>query len=186
MPLYRNSATPPPLTSGHYYFPLSGSTTGTSAALGNGVLRLAPVMIYTAVSITRLAGEVTVVGDAGSKLRLGIYADNGSTYPGALVLDAGVIAGDSATVQELTISQSLAPGLYWFGGAVQIVTTTQPTVRVCNAPPIVAISGGTSLPAAGAGLLGFTQSSVTGALPSNFSTTVATTFNVPRLIMKAA
>ena len=189
MPLYTSSASLPVPASGQYFFPLSLQSQSTAVTLGNGTLRLAPWLVTRPLALSKIGTEVTVIGDVGSKLRLGIYADNGNAYPGSLVVDAGQIAGDSATAQELTISQTLAPGVYWIGGAVQAVTTTQPTVRVLNVDwdPALAIPMGTTLASVtnvtGAG---FSQASVTGALPSTFTSTVTPTGNVPRLLMKVA
>lgn len=166
-----------------YYYPQNlGTTIGTSNALGNGTLRLAPVFVDRTITVTRLFADISVVGEAGSVLRLGIYADNGN-YPGALILDGGAVAGDSATVQEVTVSQVLAPGLYWVGGAVQSAPTTQPTVRVINnASPV----GHTALPSANTPFVGYGQTGVTGALPANFSATRSVQTAVPRVGWKAS
>jgi hypothetical protein len=172
-----------PLVTGRYYRVPNGSVS-TSAALGNGTLRVVRKYIPTSTTITRIGAEVTVIGDVGSKFRIGIYADS-SGRPGALVLDAGQINGDSATVQEITISQALTPGWYWFGGVVQSVVTTQPTVRVLATPyePLVHDLG-TSILSAGLTSLGASVGGVTGALPNPFGT-VGTAGNVPSIFVKA-
>lgn len=172
---------------GQYLYLASPGGVATSATLANGTLRLFPLLVETTLKIDRLAADVSVIGDVGSKLRLGIYADTGNAYPGALLLDAGQIAGDSATVQELTVSLTLPPGLYWAGGAVQAVTTTQPTVRIlANWTPPVLLSVGASLPAGGGTGVGYSQSSVTAALPGTFTATVALAGSAPRLLARAA
>lgn len=179
--------TPVP-SAGQYVFTTSPNQTGTSLALNVGTLRLAPWVVTRAIKLDRIGGDVATVGDAGSLFRLGIYGDNGSAYPGALVVDAGTIAGDSATVQDApAISVSLAAGLYWIGGAVQAVTTTQPTIRVVSQwnPPVL-ISTATSQPSAAQSGYGYQQTGVTGALPANFSTSVALSGNAPRLHVRLA
>lgn len=156
---------------GSYFFPVSGSGSSTSNGLTNSVLRLTPWIITQRMAIDRIGAEVTVVGEAGSKFRLGIYADNGFGYPGALVLDAGQIAGDAVAVAELACSLVLPPGIYWIGGAVQSAPTTQPTMRTVAIwlPPVpVALSGA---PAAGINLVCYSQTGVSGALPANYSGT---------------
>jgi len=50
---------------------------------------------------------------AGALVRLGIYGDNGSVYPGNLVLDAGTVDASTVGVKEILISQTLGAGLYW-------------------------------------------------------------------------
>jgi hypothetical protein len=188
MPLY--SALRPPLpvpAAGQYMLPLSQSSTSTSGTLGNGTLRLGPWVLERTLTIDRIGGEITVAGEAGSVLRFGIYADNGNAYPGALLLDGGTIDGTSATTQVATVSLTLAPGLYWIGAAVQAAVTTQPTVRTASNPTVsFAVGLGTPLPGAATSGLGFSQASVTGALPSTFTTTVTSTGTVVRTIVRAA
>lgn len=169
--------------SGRYVHVVSPTAASTSNTMTNGTLRVAPWFIPEPITIDRIGAEVTVVGDAGSKVRLGIYSDNGHAFPGALLLDAGVIAGDSATVQDLTVSQVIPAGLHWVGGVVQVVTTTQPTVRITNNVMYlpIPIVGSNTTPAAGATMVGYAQTSVTGALPSNFSTSIVTTGSTPRI-----
>lgn len=178
------------LASGHYYFTTSQSNGSSSSVLAVGTLRLTPFYVPHATTVSKIGAEVTVVGEAGSKVRLGIYSDTGKGYPGALLVDAGTINGDSATVQEITLetAQALAPGLYWVGGAVQVVTTTQPTVRTVNVGASIPtyVSLGTSIPTAGLVTYGFAQASVTGALPATFSTTVTVSTIVPRVFVKIA
>lgn len=157
------------MSSGNYYrtpaCTLQASTTGTN------VLRVVPKFIPNAVTLTRLGAEVTTIGDAGSKIRLGIYADDGTFRPGSLVIDAGQIAGDSATVQEITISQSLTRGWYWFGGVVQSVSVTQPTMRCLqNFFEFDGVDYGTSV----GGLVtfpnyGFQNTGISGSLPGTFT-----------------
>jgi hypothetical protein len=165
------------LTPGSYMFPASQHSTSTSAALGNGTLRLLPWIVSQRIVIDRVGADVGTVGEAGSKFRLGIYADTGFILPGALLLDAGQIAGDSATVQDApAVSLALPPGLYWIGGAVQSAPTTQPTMRTVNqwAPPVPISSS--VIPTAGQILLGYSMTGVTGALPASFTGSTATTF----------
>jgi hypothetical protein len=159
--------------SGCYYVATPSAATSTANTLGNGTGRFSPFPVPAAITLTRIGAEVTVVGESGSKLRLGIYGDNGNGYPGELVIDAGTINGDSATVQEITISQPLQPGLYWIGAAVQAAPTTQPTVRtlaVIDQVTPIALTGGTTPTANHPSNVGFVGFSMTGALPSTWPT----------------
>lgn len=181
------AAAPPLPPTGHYFYTASPSITQNSVALGNGNLRVTPWLVLRSLSITRLGAEIVTVGDVGSKLRIGIYSDTGSCQPGSLLLDAGQIAGDSATVQELTVSQTLSPGLYWVGAAVQSVTTTQPTVRCCqNWHPPILMGAGTSIPTAGDTPAGYQATGVTGALPGTFTVASFKASPVPRIFAKLA
>lgn len=162
------------LASGSYYFTQHHQSGVTSSTLGNSTLRLASWIVPNAISISKIGAEVTTIGEAGSKFRIGIYKDNGKGYPGDLLLDAGQIAGDSATVQELTVDQAIPAGLYWVGGAVQSAPSTQPTMRVASSWWQPAAIGKTTVFSAGETVQGYSQASVSGALPSTFSTTVTT------------
>lgn len=176
----------PALKSGLYYYAFSPSlvTTGIQT---NGALRLAPMLLGKPVTIDRIGAEVTTVGEAGSKFRIGIYADSGSTYPGALVLDAGTINGDSATVQEITVSTTLPAGLCWVGGAAQVVTTTGPTMRVTSSPSWpVPIYAGSSIPAAGSASVGYFSGGHTGALAATFPTTASASGSAVRIFFRVA
>lgn len=101
----------------------------TTGAPSNGVLRLTPKFIPVAVRIDRLGVEVTSAGEAGSVVRLGVYADDGTMRPGALVVDGGTVDGTSATAQSVTVDVALERGWYWFGAATQLAPATQPTLR---------------------------------------------------------
>jgi hypothetical protein len=174
------------LASGLYYFTNQANSVTTSATLGVGTLRVSPFYVPNTVTLSRIGAEVTSAGEAGSKFRLGVYADSGSGYPGALVLDAGTINGDSNTVQEISIDQALQPGMYWIGGAVQVVATTQPTMRVFNAVTFPPIAIGTSAPTAGQLVVCYQQGSVTGALPATFTATISGATPVARTHVKVA
>jgi hypothetical protein len=177
----------PAVAAGQYHYLTSTAAAGTSGSLGNGTLRLAPRVITRTTSWDRLGADIGTAGEAGSKLRLGVYADTGAGLPGALVLDAGQINGDSATVQELTVALTLAPGIWWFGAAVQSAPTTQPSVRTAsNWSPPIPIRTGSSLPVAAGTVIGYSETGVTGALPANFNASPTSTGTVPRLLARAA
>jgi hypothetical protein len=189
MPLYvprRNVSIPTPAV-GQYATTVSAASGSTSNTLGNGTLRVAPWIVESQMKIDRVVGDIATIGEAGSLLRVGIWADTGTCYPGTLLLDGGTIAGDSATVQQVTVSLTLAAGLYWIGGAVQSAPTTQPTVRTTTGwTPPVSLSLGSSLPGAGAGAHGYAQTSVTGAFGASFTGTVTASANAPRLLIRVA
>lgn len=187
-PLYRSS---------YYYFTASPASQTTSVTLGNGNLRATPFVVTESLSITRLGAEFTVAGDAASVLRLGIYNDdgNGSMPSGAPFLDAGSIstgtgnAGTVATggtpgVYEITVSATLSPGLYWVGGAVQGVTVTQPTIRICAGQSIVYPIPTAAIPTAGEQRNAMLMGSVTGALPTWAGGSISAA--VPRTFFKVA
>jgi hypothetical protein len=173
-------------TGGGYYYWCNSPSSQTASAPSNNTMRVSAWIVPNPVRITSIGVSVSIVGEAGSKVRLGIYADDGTGYPGALVLDAGQIAGDSATVQEIAINQQLVSGLYWVGAAVQSATTTQPTINCVAASPIVvSMISGTSAPTATQTLLGFSQGASSTLVPV-WSSSVSTTGIVPRIFVKVA
>lgn len=173
--------------SGQWYASTGQQSTATSNTLGNSSLRLGPLYIPNDIRITSIGADVSSAGEASCTFRIGIYADTGTGLPGSLLLDAGTIAGDSNTIQTITANLALPTGLYWFGGAVQGAPTTQPTIRVGSPPPSFALSigrGGT--PAAGAAAMGYSQASVTAALPAVFTWGSNVSTNLARIHFKVA
>jgi hypothetical protein len=80
---------------GGCYFALPGATTNNLTPSG---LHVSPSFISKTVTTDRIGLQVIQAGGgAGSTLRLGIYADDGSMRRAALILDAGTIAADSTT-----------------------------------------------------------------------------------------
>ena len=152
----------------HYIYPVSSGAALTSATLGVGTFRMARGFVPSTVTIARIGAEITSAGEAGSKLRLGIVAEDADT----LILDAGTINGDSATVQEITLGTPLVltRGYYFWGAAVQVVASSQPTVRTVGSLVDTGhwMSVGTTIPSAGGAIQGYSKTGVTGALPSSF------------------
>lgn len=78
----------------------------------------------------RITGEVTVAGETGSLIRLGIYrVDNATGDLHELILDAGTIDGTALGVQQITINTTLPVGIYAVGAVAQNAPTTPPTIR---------------------------------------------------------
>lgn len=150
----------------YYGSPITG--TGINNALGNGTLRVTPLWVPRLVTVDRIRAEVTTIGDVGSLVRLGVYRDDGTGYPGDLLLDAGTIAGDSTGTKEITVNQAVTPGLWWLGSCIQASVTLQPTMRaIVGLAPNVIHAGGTlsTVP------MGYLHTGVAAALPATFVTT---------------
>lgn len=179
------------LRSGMYYQCTPAFSVTTSNTLSNGVFRCAPFRVPNLITLSKIGLEVTAVGDTGSTIRIGIYADNGFGYPGVLVADCGTVPGDSVAVSEVTVTTALSPGTYWVGAAVQGVTTSQPTVRtfgVTNGPGVDAIplTTGATPAAAAAPSFGYAALGITGALPATFPTSLNLTSVAARVFAKIA
>jgi hypothetical protein len=167
-----------PMRTGLWYGPQGSATT---VAPATNVLHAVPIYIGNAVTLTSIGINVTGAGAGGTVIRLGIYSDIVDTrggYPGNLLLDAGTVAGDSVAFVSTAISQAVAPGLYWLACVAQGGT---PTVSVVNGPnPYVGHNG-----ASGVGSrAGYRQSSVSGALPATFTTTVDAQGTIPLVQIK--
>lgn len=177
VPLVANDG--PIIRSGYYFGPTGPSTTLTLSDFN--VVHYVPFIIDRPVTVTRISAEVTTAL-ASAAIRLGIYTDVDGV-PTTLLVDGGTIDGNSATVQEVTISQALSVGRVWVALVRQGGTGTS-AVR--------ANTSGISCPyvANGAFTLGATTDAggaVTGAFPS----TAAAPYNVtgsshPRVMLKAA
>jgi hypothetical protein len=92
-----------------------------------------PFLLGARHSFQALGINVTVAGSsggAGAAVRMGVYADNGNGYPGALVLDAGTATtiAIGATIVAFAGALDLIPGLYWLVAVPQNAPTTQATV----------------------------------------------------------
>jgi hypothetical protein len=183
-PAATTAAVPVYMRSGLYYAATVSNSTG---ALPNASLRLAPLQVPRSLSIDRIGAEVTTAGDAASTLTLCIYADDGSGYPGALVLNAGTVAADSTGVKEITLGspQALTPGTYWIGATTLGVTTTAPIVRLINSSS--SFVGVSSTAAASSGFnYGYTHAVSGSVIPTNFSTTVTASGTIPKVFIRIA
>ena len=103
------------LRTGEYLPPTPIAPRGsTDTAIVANELYAVPFPVVRAMTLDRLILWVKVAsGTSGSVVRLGIYNDGVNLYPGTLLLDAGTVDGNSATIQSVTINQALTKGLYW-------------------------------------------------------------------------
>jgi hypothetical protein len=177
---------PPAVATGQYFYPISSLSVSTSNSLGVGNLRLTPWLLTTTQAIDRLGTFITAAGETGAKYRVVIYSDTGNGYPNALLVDSGQLAADAIAGVYGTVSATLTRGLYWIGGVVQAVVTTQPTVATVSGwNPAVTFGVGTSAPASGQSALGFSSTGVTGTPPSTFPTGQGVVGATPRPICRA-
>ncbi len=159
----------------HYYVhDTIGVVSSLNSALTQSLVTCVPFVCRATTTFDRIAVFQNSAGTATTVHRMGIYNDNGASYPGTVLLDAGTVAGDTGTsvVKEITISQQLTPGLYWLAhvnqtaaGASTLNTSTGSIVPFWMSLPSVSLNGAC-----------YTQSSVTGALGTFTSTvTIAAT-----------
>lgn len=87
-------------------------------------IRVSPFIVIRALTIDRIAIEVTAASAGGTKARLGIYKNGVNLYPAELLIDGGEVAVDSNGVKAVAISQALTKGIYWLA-------------ITCDAAPII-------------------------------------------------
>jgi hypothetical protein len=139
-------------------------TAGVGAAAN--ALRVLPFIPPMDITADRICCNCTTLY-SGGKIRLGIYADNGSLYPGARLIDSGDIACDAAGFKDVTISQALAGGtLYWIGYVVNGITTLAfSKIAAGTTPSIMGVSAANP-PVVG---MGWTVAHTYGALPNPYT-----------------
>jgi hypothetical protein len=175
--------------SGKYYsVPCNASSTRSDFGAA-GKMQSMAFMCVARNTFDRIAVCVTV--GAASTWRLGIYADNGHGYPGALVLDAGTLSTNTTSEINITISQALAPGLYHLAVLCDSFTAA-PTYRALrDNDSHISLWG---MPVMGAyttngvwGGGGWDVSGVTtGAMPNPFTAGASVAVLMPRLWLRAA
>lgn len=107
---------------------------------------------------------VVSTGVALSSARLGIYSDTNGV-PSALVLDAGSVGTTGGAFASISISQALTVGWYWLACAVQGANgNIQCITAGFQVPTTAPFSAGT--------LAGYTQTGISGALPSPWGATL--------------
>lgn len=113
------------------YFAAGATNTLTFSSIGLGASRIVPVMLPVGADIDGLMIEVTT-GEGSSVARLGLYADTGALYPGAL-LDHGTVGCDTTGLKTVTFSTPVtSQGLMWLALKAEVGTTA--AVRGVNAP----------------------------------------------------
>ena len=150
----------------------------------SGTLYAMPFYVGAATSFSRIGAEVTMVGAAGSVVRLGIYGGAG-VPSGAPVLDAGTVAGDVVASVELTIAQTLQPGQYWLCTKAESAGT-YPSMRAFSGTgsPV----GATTLTAATGGQsVGYAPTGVAAGAFGTFPTgSFASILSAPAVVLKVA
>lgn len=163
---------------GGYLFCRGGAASTTTPAAGVVVAGPMPD-VDRACTIDRIGIEVTSGGSVGAVIRFGLYADDGTGYPGALIYDAGQFAATGTgaigdTTDAVLAAISIARGsLLWFAMVVQGAPATAPTVRA-NSGPITGFvaSAGTHYNRGGLYTHGGVSS---GGLPGTFTATMTAT-----------
>lgn len=132
----------------------------SAGAISPNVLIAMPFVVQRPTKFDTIAVNVTTSGTSPSGLRLGIYADNGNTYPSAMIFRSGNVDTSGIPglgVKSFTISatdltkQTFKSGLYWL---VYCCGPNAPTIRALSpsgAAPILGLDStlGTAVSALG-------------------------------------
>lgn len=172
-----------PWVAGRYYG-LPNSTTPVAVLTVASTLYAYPLYIPE-TEIDTINVSVTT-GQTGGACRIGIYADNGAGYPGALVYDSGAISGlTSTTVVTHTPTSNIVlnSGLYWIA-SIFTATSTMPSVIGVTAAytnPLMAQLGAdtaaNALATSAKAPTGISVAGTYGALPETFTSGATLTQN---------
>lgn len=112
-----------PFISGYYYRGQSAASITATAVATVNTTYYQPFFVSTATTFDRIQARAGSTFSGSSVVRLGIYG-TASGKPSTLILDAGTISLTSAfQTGQITISQTLQPGLYWLAANSQTAAT---------------------------------------------------------------
>jgi hypothetical protein len=174
-----------PMASGRWYDTNGTAATGSPGGNSRGILTR--VLFGAPCTLNGISVDVTVIGQAASVFRFGIFAD-ASGLPGSRIQDFGTVAADALGANPLTISQAVLAQWYWLCVAPQGQTPTLATVRTSNVIPLQSQVGNTVPGGAAAFAAYYFDTGFSGALPSSAGTPTGTLgpANSPAIWLKAA
>jgi hypothetical protein len=167
-----------PPQSGYYIRP-TASNSSVNATLD--LAYYSPIWIFETGSFDRIACRTGGTFSGSGVMRLGIYSNNNG-QPGTLVLDAGTVSPTAAnTNYEITIDQSLSPGLYWLCTVSQTNASTNNYSSMLT--PTFQTWTGTA-PTFLAQQIGWQETGVSGALGN--AGVLSSGSNVPHVVLRKA
>lgn len=158
-----------PLKSG-YWYPADGG--GGNRTMTYNLLWLWPFDCQRAITITKMACNVTTAGTAGSTIRMACYASDGAGGIGNLLVDTGTVAGDATGIKTVSgLSVAAGPDRLWFGAVWQGTNTTAPVLQAyAKASPYMGWSSFVQFPS----LIAYQFTGITGALPASLGNPTGT------------
>lgn len=116
------------IVGGRYYEPWPGGLQ-TQQQLLNGYILFTPFYLPASIVVRSLLCWVSTVGDAGSKIYLGLYADNGFGAPRQLAAASPAIASDvlGPNVGVLSEPATVVSGWVWTAILQVLAPTTAAT-----------------------------------------------------------
>lgn len=153
---------------GVWYMTQPGPSTTATTVLNRAYA--APIVITRAGTISGLALEIsTAWATTAGTVRAGIYNDDGSLEPTALVADFGTVAA-TAGIKTYAASVTVTPGIYWTVGVIQGASGTAGSFRSVSGIPDYIGSSLATPPSA------FFNGSANCYWGDGFSTTLPATF----------
>lgn len=171
-----------PMVTGRFYGIPQGSTQAAYTTI-TATLYAYPIYVPNTVTVTTLSVGCTT-GQTGGACHMGIYADNGAGYPGALVYDSGAVAGlTTAVVVTNTPAAALRPtlkaGWYWLA-SIFTASGTFPDVTASTAiyasalnAQIGSTTAALALTVSADAVSGISVAGTYGALPTTFTAAAA-------------
>lgn len=164
-----------PMVTGRFYGIPNGSTQAAYTTI-TATLYAYPIYVPNTITVASLNIGVTT-GQTGGACHLGIYADNGAGYPGALVYDSGVVSGLTSTVvvTKSGVATTLQAGWYWLA-SIFTASSTFPDVTASTAiygsslnAQIGSTTAALALTVSADAVSGISVAGTYGALPTTFT-----------------
>jgi len=131
-------------------------------------LRAGMFLVTARLNIDRIGTYIAGPGGAGAKVRVGLYSDNGSLYPGALIVDGGELAADAIAEVLAVVDEDLDPGFCWL-----ILNCDDNAVDILGPNLSLFLLSSTTHG------MGYTVASAYGALPDPFPAGGIVSINIP-------
>lgn len=106
--------------SGYYHEGLFSSASMNINSMFLNQMYYRPFWVPVRRAFDRIGVDVSTAATAGGVLRFGLYSGRGR--PESLIVDAGTAASTATGSVEVTIAQTLGPGVYWIALAPQVAT----------------------------------------------------------------
>lgn len=114
--------------------PANGADTATGGSCTSANMYFTPMLFARRTVLDRVVLTVATAGTTGTVSRVGLYTADPVTFaPTTLVTDFGSVATDTTGTKEITTSQTVDPGLWWF--AVAQSNTVTYSCPVAGASP---------------------------------------------------
>lgn len=138
-------------------------------------------------SFDQVAIRCSSAGAAGAVVRLGAYGDSAAyAYPGDLIADWGTVDTTSIGDKTITISWSPVAGLYWLVAAPQVASSGTHNNQGGTSGTPMGLPAGTLANITTGNITGFNAPSVSGALPSTWTSTLNERYTTMRICLRAA